>query len=139
MKPLEIAVVLEPRDDATGMVAAILRELTDALQVYLASGRTHVIDLATLPLGQADRAALQQALGAGEIEVRINALGASLLRETGFAGIWWIRHEDLAGKLLCESLEVTDVPEIVRAHRTDIEAASARLRGLTAPPNRGSD
>ncbi|WP_297920013.1 hydrogenase expression/formation C-terminal domain-containing protein [Metallibacterium sp.] len=135
MKPLEIAVVFEPRDDATSMVAAILRELEDALQAYLASGRTHVIDLATLPLGPADRAALQQALGAGEIEVRINALGASLLRETGFAGIWWVRHEDVEGKLLCELLEVTDVPEIVRAYRADIEAASARLCGLTALAN----
>lgn len=135
MKPLEIAVVIESRDVATGMVAAILRELEGALQAYLASGKTHVIDLATLPLGSANRAALEQALGGGEIEVRINALGASLLRETGFAGIWWVRHEDVEGKLLCELLEVTDVPEIVRAYRADIEAASTRLCGLTALPN----
>ena len=67
MKPLEIAVVCEPRDAATGMVAAILRELDSALQAYLGSGKTHVIDLATLPLGPADRTALQQALGEGEI------------------------------------------------------------------------
>ena len=135
MKLLDIAVVVEPRDGATGMVAAMLRELDAALQAYLADGKTHVIDLAILPPDSADRVALQHVLGAGEIEVRINALGTSLLRETGFAGVWWVRHEDGNGKLLCESLEVTDEPEIVRAYRTDIQAASARLCGLTALAN----
>lgn len=130
-----IAVVVETRDEASGMVPALLRELLDALNAYLQDGTPHLVDLATLPLEPADRDALEQALGQGEIDARIEALGHSRVRETAFAGLWWIRHEDADGALLCEQIEVTALPEILRTDRSDIEAASARLAALAASLN----
>lgn len=130
-----IAVVVETRDEPSDMVPALLRELLDALNTYLKDGTPYMVDLATLPLGAADRDALEQALGQGEIDARIDALGCSRVRETAFAGLWWVRHEDTNGSLLCEQIEVTALPEILRTDRSDIEAASTRLAARIASPN----
>ncbi len=131
----QIAIVVEEDDASNRMVPALLRELLDALDGFLRDGTRHCLDLATLPLGHAGRHALEEALGQGEIDARVSVLGSSRVRETAFTGIWWLRHEDDNGALLCEQIEVTDLPEILRADRGDIEAASARLAALAASLN----
>lgn len=133
------AVVVETHDEASGMAPAILRELLDALNAYLETGTPYIVNLASLPLGPADRGALERALGQGEIDVRIDTLGTSRLRETAFAGIWWVRHEDVEGALLCEQIEITALPEILHTDRVDIETSAARLASLTVSGHRGPD
>ncbi|MGE5087718.1 MAG: hydrogenase expression/formation protein [Candidatus Levyibacteriota bacterium] len=125
-----IPVLVEPLDAKTGVVPALLGELDDALQSLLDRGTRHVIDLSTMPMSAADRLALEQALGTGELTMELSALGRSQIRETSFPGVWWVRHDDPQGRTLAEHIEVAPVPEIVRAHGSDIERGRARLGTL---------
>ncbi len=107
---------------------AILAELAARLERLAANGDTALIDLRSLPMSPADRSELLAALGQGEVTATLDAQGASTLRETAFAGIWWIEHRDRDGQLTSELLEVTLAPQILAAIPEDIARAADALR-----------
>jgi hydrogenase-1 operon protein HyaF len=111
-----------------GGVMAILAELAARLERLAANGDTALIDLRSLPMSPADRSELLAALGQGEVTATLDAQGASTLRETAFAGIWWIEHRDRDGQLTSELLEVTLAPQILAAIPEDIARAADALR-----------
>lgn len=120
------------RPDA--MTSAVLGEIgamLAALQHDPASEQ--VIDLASLPLSSGDRSALRLRLGRGEVEARIEVVGRTEVVETGYAGVWWIRHVDPDGHALLEQIVVARVPALLRAHPTDIQAAAQRLQAELRP------
>jgi hydrogenase-1 operon protein HyaF len=112
-----------------GGVAAILMELATCLDRLAQHEESAVIDLRSLPMSPSDRLELQQALGSGEVEATLNAEGASTLRETQFAGIWWIEHRDRDGEVTAELLEVARFPQILGTVTDEIALAAAALRG----------
>ncbi|MBK5951164.1 hypothetical protein CH339_00195 [Rhodobium orientis] len=118
------------------LAMALLREISAALADYLETGETAVIDLKSLPMLDADRDALADLLGEGEVTATLNVAGESEVRETGYAGVWWVRHFGADRKLAAEQIEITAVPEILLAHRDDIAAAADRLAASlkTDPP-----
>ncbi|MEZ5994132.1 MAG: hydrogenase expression/formation C-terminal domain-containing protein [Hyphomonadaceae bacterium] len=117
-------------DEPTSLVAAVVREVATLLARYAGTGEEGAIDLRTLPLTEADRLALREKLGAGEVRARIDAAGASDIEETGIAGVWWIRHEDCEGKLMAEQIAITACPAILAASGEDIAAGLAKLEAI---------
>ncbi len=109
------------------MAAAVLKELERLLERLLRLGQGGSVDLGSLPLGSADRDALQTRLGRGEVEILLEAGGHSRLLETGLPGVWWVQHHDETGAPAAESLDVSWVPPIVPAHPDDVRAG---LEGL---------
>ena len=73
---------------------------------------------------------LRAQLGEGEIVATLHAYGESTLAETGFSGVWWVTHHDEAGSVVSQFLEVTFVPELVKAHPADIEMSLEQLELL---------
>jgi hydrogenase-1 operon protein HyaF len=112
----------------TGMAQSVLREVAQALDTLAASGTRAAIDLRSLPMTAADRDDLDQALGRGDVAVSLEAAGRSEIWETGFAGIWWVRHFGGDGRVASEVIEITPVPDILAAHPDDIGAALQRLQ-----------
>lgn len=110
----------------------LLTEIAQLLQRLLSDGTPGAIDLSSLPLGPVDRLGLREALGEGEVDVRLDLAGGSRVRETALAGVWWVEHRDADGQLLAQLIEVARVPEIVSAQPADLEQALARLRALAA-------
>jgi hydrogenase-1 operon protein HyaF len=120
-----------------GGVTAILAELAARLERLAANGDTALIDLRSLPMSPSDRSELLLALGQGEVTATLDAQGESTLRETAFAGIWWIVHRDRDGQVTSELLEVTSAPQILAAVPQDIACAAVALRkrlGAVAAP-----
>jgi hypothetical protein len=71
-------------------------------------------------------------LGEGEVQATLQADGASSIRETQVAGVWWIEHRDRHGEIIAELLEVAAVPLILGRAADEIAAAARRLRaGIT--------
>lgn len=118
-------------------ITALLYEIADRLEQLAASGRADAIDVASLPLNPVDRERLREALGDGEVTATINADGASQVRETGIAGVWWTEHRDAGGQVIAELIEIALVPEILGVAADDVGRGAAVLRARAAGATSG--
>ncbi|MDR3472986.1 MAG: hydrogenase expression/formation C-terminal domain-containing protein [Devosia sp.] len=114
-------------DWRTGLASAVLREISQHLHKLAAGGGAELIDLRSLPMTDADRAELEERLGHGEVEADLYVSGESLVWETAYAGVWWIRHFGAGGRIASEQIAVVEVPDILVSHRADIARAASRL------------
>lgn len=129
---LPVEVKLAP----TGLASALVNELCDHLQRLVDTGDAQTIDLSGLPLNDADKEQLDDILGRGEVEVTLNSMGESKIHETAYHGVWWIRHYSVDGKLVSEFIEVTWIPDILKAHPDDVKASAAALKSFQANQQR---
>jgi hydrogenase-1 operon protein HyaF len=122
----------------SGNVPALLTEIQQALTTLLAEDRDSQIDLNTLPLTPADENLLFATLGTGEVSIKLDTLGESLIQETSFPGVWLVEHKHPDGETLTRHLEITWIPAIVKAQREDVEMGLGRLSTYTeSAPRRG--
>jgi hydrogenase-1 operon protein HyaF len=112
----------------TGMANAVLTEIAGRLEALADSGVASAIDLKSLPLTEADLADLEELLGQGEVSAELEVVGRTTVRETAYAGVWWIRHFGGGEQVAAEEIAITPVPEILGAHPEDITAAAERIR-----------
>ena len=72
------------------------------------------------------------------MQADLSVAGNSQVWETGYSGVWWIRHLGAGDKIAAEEIAVTNVPEILVSHSADIAAAASRIRRDLAeePPDR---
>lgn len=110
------------------MVRSILAEIGSRLERYLQDGARGEIDLQGLPLSPSDRQHLEQELGAGEVTMAVNVMGASEIRETAFPGVWWVTHQDGEGRVVAQLIEISEVPQIVIADRAEMKQSVGRLK-----------
>jgi hydrogenase-1 operon protein HyaF len=126
---------MNPRDvqspclsGTTGMSHSIMSEISAHLQALAEHDRSAAIDLRSLPMTEADRRQLEELLGRGEVTANLELAGASEVWETRYPGVWWIRHMGAGGKIATEEIAITRIPEILKTHPTDVEAAARRIR-----------
>jgi len=112
---------------ASGMTDAILMEIAELLERLIDEGINGAIDLRSLPMSDADRAALEDRLGHGEVTATLDVAGPTEVIETAYPGVWWVRHLDGRGRVASEQIAVTRVPDILISPPDDIRAAAARL------------
>lgn len=114
--------------ETTGMAGAILAEISAALSRVVATAEETSIDLRGLPMTDADRSELQDALGRGEVAATIEVAGRSEVLETGISGVWWVRHFGNDARVSSEEIVIGRIPAIMLAHPDDIAAAAQRLQ-----------
>jgi len=105
----------------------ILHEIRHALAKLLESGEETVIDLRSLPLSDVDQDYLVGALGNGELECRLDALGRSVIRETSYHGVWLVTHYNEGERVIGQFVEVTFVPSILKSDPIDIRSDLDRM------------
>jgi hydrogenase-1 operon protein HyaF len=136
MKLDDIAIVtviaVAPAAALSGNAAVLLREIADRVRRLIDSGETAAIDLLAMPLNAVDLDWLRERLGVGEISITLDADGESTLNETNCPGVWWVEHHNLAGGVMSAFIEVTHVPELVKAHVDDVRSGLERLDLLIA-------
>lgn len=113
------------------LIDALIVEVGDLLRQLIEHGKEGSIDLFGMPLSPSCVAGLEQRLGRGEISVLLDAAGRSEIKETSFPGVWWTRHADETGRVVATLIEVTFVPDIVRANLDDMTRGHQRLLGST--------
>jgi hydrogenase-1 operon protein HyaF len=122
----------------TGNALPLLHEICHALKALLESGRKTVIDLRKIPLGPGDELRLLAILGQGEIEAQLNALGESVIRETGISGVWLVEHFDEDEQSIGRFIEVTPCPTVLQSPLEDIRHGMDKLANALAN-NSGAD
>lgn len=113
---------------SVGNVQAILHEIEALLGGLVDTGVGGSIDLRALPLAPAEYRALEAWLGEGEVQATIEALGPTLVRETGVQGVWWVMHRNRDDQVTAELIEVSYLPEILKTDPRDAQAGLERLR-----------
>ncbi len=121
-------------DTAPALARAVIAEIAEALARLAATGEETNIDLKSLPLSPADLDELAETLGEGEVACALEVAGRSEVRETGFAGVWWIRHFGADETVAVEEIAVTRIPAILVSHPDDVAHASRRLADVAAEP-----
>jgi len=122
------AAPIPPLPGLGGGISAILSELATLLERLAMQGESAMIDLSSLPMSDHDRIELQRVLGTGEVCATLDAQGLSTVRETGFAGVWWIDHRNASGEPLAELLEVGLCPQILASAPDEVLNAAGALR-----------
>ena len=111
----------------TGMADAVLNEVASLAARHGETGDTAAIELTSIPLTRPDREDIEKRLGRVEVEATIEAAGRSEVWETAYAGVWFVRHLGLDGKVAAETIEICAAPLILFSHPDDRRAAAARL------------
>lgn len=114
----------------TGNLLPLLHEIRHALERWLESGASHIIDLRCLPMSPAEEEALLRLLGRGEVEARMTTLGDSEVFETGIAGVWIVDHFNDSETPVGRFIEICAVPDILQTQREDAETGLGRLTQL---------
>lgn len=117
-------------DGLSGNADAILHEIVALLETYTTSGEMGAIDLHSLPLTPTDYELLRSTLAEGEVHAQINVIGNTEVRETLYPGVWWLTYYNAEGDIVADLLEITAVPEILKAPEEDIRDGLVRLRDL---------
>lgn len=127
-----IPVVVKPDEGTslTGNAPAVLREIAARLDSLARGGEGGVIDLGAMPLSPADKTWLAEQLGEGEVSIKLDLDGPSDVRETRYAGVWWLIHRNPNEVVTGEFIEITRIPELVMAHPDDIISGSESLNFL---------
>jgi hydrogenase-1 operon protein HyaF len=111
----------------------ILVELRSQHEKYTDGGAAHSINLTLLPLSEPELEFIDQRLGRGPIDVLSRAYGKCEVISTQTAGIWWVRYYNSMGVSILNTLEVVDVPGVVKAAPEDIADSAERLKQILEP------
>ena len=105
----------------------VLNEIRFALDKLASDGENTVIDLSAIPFSPGDRERLFNALGVGEVDASVNALGETRIRETGYPGVWLVEHHAPQGEPLATHIEVTRTPSLLITPEQDVRDSAAAL------------
>ncbi len=111
----------------------ILVELQAQHEKFRSGGEPHSINLTLLPLSEPELEFIDQRLGRGPIDVLSRAYGKCEVISTGTAGIWWVRYYNSMGVLILNTLEVVDVPVVIKAAPEDLADSAERLKEILEP------
>lgn len=114
-------------NEFTCNVRPIMHEIRHALGKLLDSGETSIIDLRSIPLAPGEEELIINTLGRGEVVVSLDVLGPTEIYETQYAGVWLVTHFNENKNIVSRFIEVTEMPDILRAQRRDIVHALASL------------
>ncbi|TNF99313.1 MAG: hydrogenase expression/formation protein [Gammaproteobacteria bacterium] len=125
MKDLGIPVVDASKDSSGHVIPSLnveplLHEVRHALERLQQTGEPTTIDLRAIPLAPGEDEQIRETLGTGEVEIRIDALGPTLIQETAYPGVWWLEHRNADDVLTGRYIEIAAVPALVPASSEDM-------------------
>lgn len=111
-----------------GGTQAMAYEILSHLERLHRHGETTAIDLKSLPMAPDEFHGIKKMLGHGELDLTLDMDGPTRIRETAFAGVWWIQHKSRDGRILAEFIEITRFPDFLSAQPDHIADAVRHLR-----------
>lgn len=132
--PVVAAAAAPPGEPDGPAVLALLSEIEAKLGALRGAGEPASIDLRWLMASRQTLECLDAALGEGEVEAKIAGAGVCRVLETAVPCVWRVSHRAADGRPLGEFVEITEIPELLRADRLAIPRAQAALRNLCGRP-----
>ena len=123
--PIQIEIETQAEGICSPRLSALLYELLQNMQALLEKEVVSEIDLMTLPLSQQEKQQLEDILGEGEVNISLNTLGLSTIKETGFAGVWWVKHFNEESVLMAEHIQVAYEPPLIAVLANEVKNDTA--------------
>lgn len=105
----------------------LLPEINDHIPQAVAGGEPHIVNLSLLPHTEQDLAFLHDLLGQGALTILSRGYGNCRVTSTGTRHVWWVQYYNSQDALILNSIEVSAIPEVVRAAPEDIADSADRL------------
>ena len=99
----------------------VMHEIRHALHELVEHGAHNMIDVHSLPMSPQELHDLDEFLGEGEVDITLNVLGTTRVRESSYSGVWRIEHFDDNDKRIGYFIEIGTIPEILRSQCDDIK------------------
>jgi len=131
MRPVNTAQPLGTPDILNAM--PILVELEDRCVKFDQCGTEHSINLTLLPLSEEEIEFLDTRLGRGPVDMLSRAYGKCQVISTLTPNLWWVRYYNSMGTLILNTLEITNMPQVVAAASEDLGDSATRLGEILAP------
>lgn len=109
---------------------AILTEVQDRTRHWRPGSPAHVINLTLLPLSEADLSFLDDRLGEGAVLALARGYGNCRISNTRVANCWRVRYFNSQDALILDTLEITDLPEVVLAAPEDLADSLERFADI---------
>ncbi len=106
----------------------LLIELAEKSQAWEKGDDHHVINLTLLPLSTEDLNFLGERLGVGPITILSRGYGNCRIGSTAKKNIWWVKYFNSEDKLILNTIEVIDIPEVASAAPEDLADSAKRLK-----------
>lgn len=116
--------------ERTDNLLPVMHQICHCLGELVARGTHDMIDLHSLPFSEAELAELDTFLGEGEIDLSLNVLGRTRIRESSYPGVWRIEHLDDNDKRIGYFIEIGHIPEILRSQCDDIKEGLATMSAI---------
>ncbi|QID16858.1 hydrogenase expression/formation protein [Nitrogeniibacter mangrovi] len=106
---------------------AVLTELNEAVGARRPGAPAHIINLTLLPMSPEDLDYLGASLGVGPVVILSRGYGNCRITRTRLRDTWWVQYFNSTDKLILNTIEVTDLPDVAPAAREDVEDSIERL------------
>lgn len=119
---------LAPKGPGVFNAPGLMTELFDASARRRPGDAPHVINLTLLPHTPEDLDHLHAGLGRGAVELLSRGYGNCRVTATALPDCWLVRFYNSMDVLILDSIEVTDIPEVVCAAAEDLADSAERIR-----------
>ncbi len=106
---------------------AVLNELLERSAQYQPGQVAHILNLSLLPMSPEDLAYLFDAFGTGAVSMLSRGYGNCRITSTRQAHVWWVQYFNSMDKLILNTIEVVDIPEVSLAADEDYQDSIQRL------------
>ena len=132
--PIDLDLIKRPPDGVINAVPIVV-ELAEKVAEWKVGDEQHVINLTLLPLAEADLNFLGHCLGVGPITILSRGYGNCRIGSTAKKNIWWVKYFNSEDKLILNTIEVVDIPEVAKAAPEDLQDSAERLKEILAVYN----
>ncbi|HEY9079396.1 hydrogenase expression/formation protein [Magnetovibrio sp.] len=105
----------------------VLAEIRDRALSYQSNRENHIINFTLLPMSQQDMDVLRDTLGAGHIDLVSTGYGACRVCSTRWPHVWSVQYFNSMDKIILDTLEIGDIPAVVRASKEDFHDSAERI------------
>lgn len=108
----------------------LLVELAEKIEEWKQGDVSHVVNLTLLPLSEEDLNFLGHCLGMGPITILSRGYGNCRVGSTVKKNVWWIKFYNSDDKLILNTIEVVDIPDVALAASEDLIDSAERLKEI---------
>ncbi len=108
----------------------LLSELSDKVKTHQPGDPVHSINLSLLPHTEEDLVYLNHMLGKGDTIILSRGYGNCRVSSTRTKNVWWVQYYNSQDALILNTLEITEVPEVICAAQEDLDDSLERLEEI---------